>query len=221
MPEGIKYDQEKPQMALIDFDALEGLAKVLTFGASKYGADNWRGGIANSRIVSSLLRHLSAYQRGEDFDPESGLSHLDHIGCNWMFLSANAKQRPACDDRSQRVATGCSGKSACGANQSTDCGVQQASSAADPASGVSTSHIELQEFFRQWTARMEMEEAMREEPEAPWVQREDIFRFPPPYRHRNIEVLFRDGRLGAGVASCFHYGLFGNGSDIMAYRELT
>lgn len=63
------------------------------------GTNNWRLGINNSRLVASLLRHLSAYQRGENIDPESGLSHLDHIGANWMFLSANVKQRPHLDDR--------------------------------------------------------------------------------------------------------------------------
>jgi hypothetical protein len=220
MPEGIKYDQEKPQMALIDFDALEGLAKVLTFGASKYGADNWRGGIANSRIVSSLLRHLSAYQRGEDFDPESGLSHLDHIGCNWMFLSANAKQRPACDDRSQRVATGCSGKSACGDHQPTDCGVQQAGGAADPASGVSTSHIELQEFFRQWTARMEMEEAMREEPEELWRSWGGQSYCPVP-THTKVITKDRDGDTIAGPAGQLDWQHWGWRSDIVAYRVIA
>lgn len=96
---GVKYDQEKPRMDLLDMDALEGLAKVLTFGANKYDANNWRGGIVNSRLIASLLRHLAAYQRGEDIDPESGLPHLDHIGCNWMFLSYNSKRLRHCDDR--------------------------------------------------------------------------------------------------------------------------
>lgn len=84
---GIKNDQQKPMMSLIDSDALEGLAKVLTFGAQKYDAHNWRGGINYSRVISALLRHLSAINRGEDIDPESGLPHIDHVGCNWMFLS--------------------------------------------------------------------------------------------------------------------------------------
>lgn len=95
---GIKYDQGKPRMDLLDATALEGLAKVLTFGANKYtqngvsGANNWRAGIQYSRLISSLLRHLSAIQRGELIDPESGLPHIDHLGCNWMFLSNFMKQ---------------------------------------------------------------------------------------------------------------------------------
>lgn len=96
---GTKFDSAKPRMDLLDFQALEGLAAVLTFGAQKYAANNWRGGLAYSRIISSLLRHLSAIQRGEDIDPESGLPHIDHIGCNWMFLSSFMKTRPDLDDR--------------------------------------------------------------------------------------------------------------------------
>lgn len=95
---GTKFDQDKPRMDLIDADAMEGLAKVLTFGAAKYAAHNWRGGLAYSRLVSSLLRHLNAIQRGEYTDPESGLPHIDHVGCNWMFLSWMMKHRPDMND---------------------------------------------------------------------------------------------------------------------------
>ena len=96
---GMKYDGEKPRMDLIDADALEGLAKVLTFGAQKYAAHNWRGGIEYSRLTAAILRHLMAIQRGEDVDPESGLPHIDHLGCCWMFLSHLSKHRPDLDDR--------------------------------------------------------------------------------------------------------------------------
>lgn len=95
----MKHDGEKPRMDLLDPLALEGLAKVLTFGAQKYAAHNWRKGIANSRLTAAMLRHLFAIMRGEDIDPESGLPHIDHLGCCWMFLSNNMKVRPEMDDR--------------------------------------------------------------------------------------------------------------------------
>ena len=95
----IKYDGEKPRMDLLDPLALEGLATVLTFGAQKYAAHNWRKGIANTRLIAAMLRHLFAIMRGEDLDPESGLPHIDHVGCCWMFLSWNMKVRPEMDDR--------------------------------------------------------------------------------------------------------------------------
>jgi len=100
LPEvAVKYDGEKPRMDLLDPLALEGLAKVLTFGAQKYAAHNWRKGIANTRLIAAMLRHLFAIMRGEDLDPESGLPHIDHVGCCWMFLSNNMKVRPDTDDR--------------------------------------------------------------------------------------------------------------------------
>lgn len=96
---GIKYDQDKPRVDLLDPLALEGLAAVLGFGAKKYAAHNWRGGISYSRLLGAALRHLFALLRGEDIDPESGLPHVDHLGCCWMFLSHMMKTRPDLDDR--------------------------------------------------------------------------------------------------------------------------
>lgn len=93
-----KFDGEKPRMDLLDAQALEGLAAVLTFGAKKYAAHNWRKGINNSRLIAALLRHLFAISRGEEIDPESGLPHIDHVGCCWMFLSNNMKNRPDLND---------------------------------------------------------------------------------------------------------------------------
>ena len=95
---GLKYDADKPRMDLLDPWALEGLAAVLTFGAKKYAAHNWRGGIAYSRLVAAMERHIGAIQKGEYIDGESGLPHIDHIGCCWMFLSHMMKKRPDLDD---------------------------------------------------------------------------------------------------------------------------
>lgn len=96
--QGLKYDQDKPRMDLLDADALEGLAKVLTFGAKKYAAHNWRNGIPNSRLIAALFRHSFALLKGETIDPESGLPHIDHVGCCWMFLSNNLKNRSDLND---------------------------------------------------------------------------------------------------------------------------
>jgi len=84
---GMRFNEAKARMDLIDADALQGLAEVLTFGAKKYAAHNWRNGLSYSETLGSMLRHIAAIQRGEDIDPESGKPHIDHIGCNWMFLS--------------------------------------------------------------------------------------------------------------------------------------
>ena len=62
----IKFDSDKPRMDLLDAYAIEQLAQVLTFGASKYAAQNWRKGISKSRLLAAAFRHLFAYLRGED-----------------------------------------------------------------------------------------------------------------------------------------------------------
>jgi hypothetical protein len=52
MSQGIKFDDGKPAMELIDAEAMEDLARVLEFGRRKYGAHNWRGGMdANDILV--------------------------------------------------------------------------------------------------------------------------------------------------------------------------
>ncbi len=65
---------------------MEAIAEVLTFGASKYGANNWRRGARWGRYYAALLRHLFAWWRGQDLDPETGLSHLAHAGRCLVFL---------------------------------------------------------------------------------------------------------------------------------------
>ncbi len=95
----IKADTAKPPLDLLDPLALEGLAAVLEFGRKKYAAHNWRGGFKWMRLMAALLRHAFAIIRGEDNDPESGLPHIDHLGCCWMFLSNMMKTRKDLDDR--------------------------------------------------------------------------------------------------------------------------
>ncbi len=97
--EGKKNDQEKPRMDLIDYEFLVGIAKVLSKGAEKYAAHNWRGGISYSRLVAAAYRHLGAFNTGEDNDPEWDLSHLYHLGCCIMFLAWMKNHRPDLDDR--------------------------------------------------------------------------------------------------------------------------
>jgi hypothetical protein len=96
---GIKHDDEKLRVDLLPVDALEGVSAVLTHGAKKYGDRNWEGGLAFGRLYGAVLRHLFAFWRGRDVDPESGLPHLDHALCELMFLSAMWRRRKDLDDR--------------------------------------------------------------------------------------------------------------------------
>jgi hypothetical protein len=96
---GFKKDGGKPRPALLGAHALEGLGRVLAYGANKYDDDNWRQGMRWRRVADALLRHLLAYLRGEDNDPETGLPHIDHLLCNAMFLSEYFHTKTGVDDR--------------------------------------------------------------------------------------------------------------------------
>lgn len=74
------------------------VAKVMTFGAKKYNAHNWRGGFKYSRLIAAILRHVFAYNSGEKLDPETGLSHLAHAACGIMFLLEFEKTGAGEDD---------------------------------------------------------------------------------------------------------------------------
>ena len=94
-----RYDEEKPMMALVDSYAHTELARVLTFGASKYDRENWRKGMQWSRCISSLERHIAAFKMGQDVDPETGINHMAHAMCNAMFLVWYSEHRKEFDDR--------------------------------------------------------------------------------------------------------------------------
>jgi hypothetical protein len=101
----LRYNSGKPRWSLVDFESLEGMVKVLEFGAKKYSEHNWKKGLKTTDILDSLLRHTTAYLSGEDLDAESGLPHTAHILCNGMFLAYMEKHKPELDTRFKRIQT--------------------------------------------------------------------------------------------------------------------
>lgn len=103
--EGHKYDEGKTRYELLPTLGLEGAAQVLTYGNDKYALDhrvsenNWMKGIRWSRMFGATMRHLWAWMRGEDLDPESGLHHLDHATANVLILRGLTAIDPENDDR--------------------------------------------------------------------------------------------------------------------------
>lgn len=86
-PRGIKYDIAKPMMDLIPPVMELEVAHVLSFGAQKYGPENWRQvPDLRRRYIAAAKRHINALQQGEERDPESGLHHAAHAVCCLMFL---------------------------------------------------------------------------------------------------------------------------------------
>ena len=86
----IKTAAGKPDLALIPLTALHGVARVFAYGARKYERDNWKLAAdkdAPRRYMAAILRHLSAMQDDPlALDEESGLPHVDHLGCSVVML---------------------------------------------------------------------------------------------------------------------------------------
>lgn len=95
----VKHDTGKPRTDLLPVEALDELAKVLAYGAKKYSDENWRQGAAWTRYYGAALRHLFAWKRCEDVDPETGLSHLTHAACSLLFLITSQQLGLGTDDR--------------------------------------------------------------------------------------------------------------------------
>jgi hypothetical protein len=84
---GRKFDGFKPDYSLLPFDAIEPVVDVLTYGANKYERDNWRRvRNADQRYIAAALRHISAYQQGEELDQETLMPHVAHAVCCLLFI---------------------------------------------------------------------------------------------------------------------------------------
>lgn len=83
---GAKLDAGKPRPGLVlgaFARALEAVARVGTFGASKYSDSGWlHVPNGHERYTDAMLRHYVAEAKGELNDSDSGLSHAAHLAWN-------------------------------------------------------------------------------------------------------------------------------------------
>ena len=79
LKQGVKFDSDKIRLDLVPVigTLLEG--DVYTIGGIKYDAHNWRKGIAWSRIIAAMKRHIAWFEAGESFDPEDAQHHLASV----------------------------------------------------------------------------------------------------------------------------------------------
>ena len=85
--EGTKNDTDKVRLDLLPPSALLLIGEVLTYGARKYGDNNWRQvEKGQSRYLAATLRHLMAHMSGHPIDEESELSHLAHAATSLLMM---------------------------------------------------------------------------------------------------------------------------------------
>lgn len=106
-----RYNKGKPRHELLAQEAIEELVKVYTLGAEKYtlrdpdgnivddGANNWRKGQPFSESLGSVKRHIAAFNRGEDIDPDLGTHHLANAAWGLLSIITFQKTLPHLDDR--------------------------------------------------------------------------------------------------------------------------
>ena len=73
----------------LNADFIVEMARVLAFGAKKYGANNWtQAPEAEARDIylNALIRHVLAYATGDQHCVKDGQYHLAQIAVNAMFL---------------------------------------------------------------------------------------------------------------------------------------
>lgn len=71
---------------MIPPETLESLAKVLSYGAIKYGDDNWKNCTDLNRLWGGIFRHIQSHRMGEYVDEESKNLHLEHAFCSMMMI---------------------------------------------------------------------------------------------------------------------------------------
>ena len=82
-----KNDGKKADLSLIPYVALKREAEALMVGEVKYGRYNYTKGHKASQLIAAAIRHLQAWNEGEENDPEDGQSHIGAArACTSMLL---------------------------------------------------------------------------------------------------------------------------------------
>lgn len=104
---GYRDNGGKIRWDLVPMDAMEELARVYSYGATKYGDRNWEKGLSWMDCYASLMRHLVDWHQGQDFDgtpgeadnKHSGMLTMAHVAWNAMAILAFQIRGEGVDDR--------------------------------------------------------------------------------------------------------------------------
>jgi len=95
----LRFNAGKIQTREIDPQFILGIGEVMTIAREKYPHFNWQKDTKFSTPYESMMRHILAFQSGEDYDSQSKCHHLLHAASNIMFLYYYFCNQPQNDDR--------------------------------------------------------------------------------------------------------------------------
>lgn len=100
---GARFNKGKTPYRYIPLHLIGGAARVFhkatTREVNPYPTWNWAKGMPWSVPYECALRHMDAFYRGEDIDPDTGELHIDHAICNLLMLKHYQEAYPEGDDR--------------------------------------------------------------------------------------------------------------------------
>lgn len=98
-PQAKHFDDGKPKIQWLPYEALAWIADAFEYGAGKYGTLNYQSGMPWSKLMGSCFRHGYKFMMGEDIDEESGLHHLKLMGADVCMLIYTVIHHQQLDDR--------------------------------------------------------------------------------------------------------------------------
>jgi hypothetical protein len=94
-----KNGELKPKMSLIPQLAIREVARVLTYGETKYERFNFSKEQFLTTYIDASLRHVNEFLMNKNIDNESGLNHLAHAAANLLICLDNFINKNYTDDR--------------------------------------------------------------------------------------------------------------------------
>lgn len=96
----LRYNTGKPELTQLHPQFLLDFAAMMTECSKKYKVGNYAKGQEYRTPADSLQRHMLAFLKGEDIDPESGFHHALHMAANAMIIYCSCLlQDPELDNR--------------------------------------------------------------------------------------------------------------------------
>lgn len=90
----------KPKLSLVPKSAIWGAAEALTYGMQKHGKYSFKeNGFPYTDLADKVLRHMTEWLDGNDFDKETGFHQLHHAIADLAILIDVVNNNSHQDDR--------------------------------------------------------------------------------------------------------------------------